>query len=195
MPHRTKHTPKVSTRSVKPYACESSREKRQQDRQTARQTDRRTDSQTDRQTHRRTVQNHFSRRFGGCTLYIPNPVLSRSRFFARCQYFHWHGSNNENNQILVFKTGCRNISCKGLFRRGWHFCRSIFESNESKTMYPKIYVIFISHQCPLVKLTFFFIVVSLLIGIINVGQFLQVSMSSSVSNKDNILNCWTCWSR
>jgi len=26
-------------------------------------------------------------------LYIPNPVLSRSRFFARCQYFHWHGSN------------------------------------------------------------------------------------------------------
>ena len=62
MPHGTKHTPKVSTRSVKPYACESSREKRQQDRQTARQ--------TDRQTHRRIVQNHFSRRFGGCTSQI-----------------------------------------------------------------------------------------------------------------------------
>jgi len=26
------------------------------------------------------------------TLYIPNPVLSRSRFFARWQYFHRHGS-------------------------------------------------------------------------------------------------------
>ena len=70
MPHVTEHTPKVSTRSVKPYACESSREKRQQDRQTARQTDRRTDRQTDRHTHRRIVQNHFSRRFGGCTSQI-----------------------------------------------------------------------------------------------------------------------------
>jgi len=62
MPHVTKHTPKVSTRSVKPYACESSREKRQQDRQT--------EGQTDRQTHRRIVQNHFSRCFGGCTSQI-----------------------------------------------------------------------------------------------------------------------------
>jgi len=62
MPHVTEHTPKVSTRSVKPYACESSREKRQQDRQTARQ--------TDRHTHRRIVQNHFSRRFEGCTSQI-----------------------------------------------------------------------------------------------------------------------------
>ena len=66
MPHVTEHTPKVPTRSVNSYACESSREKRQQDRQTARQTDR----QTDRQTHRRLVQNHFSRRFGGCTSQI-----------------------------------------------------------------------------------------------------------------------------
>jgi len=62
MPHVTEHTPKVSTRSVKPYARESSREKRQQDGQTVRQ--------TDRQTHRRIVQNHFSRRFGGCTSQI-----------------------------------------------------------------------------------------------------------------------------
>ena len=62
MPHVTEHTPKVSARSVKPYACESSREKRQQDRQTARQ--------TDRQTHRRIVQNQFSRRFRGCTSQI-----------------------------------------------------------------------------------------------------------------------------
>jgi len=58
MPHVTEHTPKVSTRSVKPYACESSREKRQQDRR------------PDRQTDRRIVQNHFSRRFGGCTSQI-----------------------------------------------------------------------------------------------------------------------------
>jgi len=58
MPHVTKHAPKVSTRSVKPYACESSREKRQQDRH------------QDRQTHRLIVQNHFSRRFGGCTSQI-----------------------------------------------------------------------------------------------------------------------------
>ena len=58
MPHVAKHTPKVSTRSVQPYACESSREKRQQDRQTA------------RQTHRRIVQNLFSRRFEGCTSQI-----------------------------------------------------------------------------------------------------------------------------
>ena len=68
MPHRTKHTPKVSTRSVKPYACESSREKRQQDRRPDRQTDRQTDTHT--HTHRRIVQNHFSRRFGGCTSQI-----------------------------------------------------------------------------------------------------------------------------
>jgi len=66
MPHVTKHTPKDSTRSVKPYACESSREKRQQDRRP----DRQTDGQTHRQTHRRIVQNHFSRRFGGCTSQI-----------------------------------------------------------------------------------------------------------------------------
>jgi len=26
--------------------------------------------------------------------YIPNPALSQTRFFARCQYFHWHGSKN-----------------------------------------------------------------------------------------------------
>ena len=70
MIHVTEHTPKVSTRSVKPYACESSREKRQQDRQTARQTDGQTDRQTDRQTHRRIVQNHFSRRFGDGTSQI-----------------------------------------------------------------------------------------------------------------------------
>jgi len=47
MPHVTEHTPKVSTRSVKPYACESSREKRQQDRQTVGQTDGQTDRHTD----------------------------------------------------------------------------------------------------------------------------------------------------
>jgi len=66
MLHETKHTPKVSTWSVKPYACESSREKRQQDRRSDRWTDRR----TDRQTHRRIVQNLFPRRFEGCTSQI-----------------------------------------------------------------------------------------------------------------------------
>jgi len=58
MPYVTEHTPKVSTRSVNPYARESSREKRQQDRR------------SDRQTHRRIVKNHFSRRFEGCTSQI-----------------------------------------------------------------------------------------------------------------------------
>jgi len=58
MPHVTEHTPKVSTRSVNPYARESLREKRQQDRQ------------TDRHTDRRIVQNHFSRRFEGCASQI-----------------------------------------------------------------------------------------------------------------------------
>jgi len=62
----TEHTPKVSTRSVNPYARESSREKRQQDRRL----DRQTDGRTDRQTHRRIVQNHFSRRFEGYTSQI-----------------------------------------------------------------------------------------------------------------------------
>jgi len=52
MPHVTEHTPKVWTRSVNPYARESSREKRQQDR------------------HRRIAQNHFSWRFEGCTSQI-----------------------------------------------------------------------------------------------------------------------------
>jgi len=58
MPHVTEHAPEVSTRSVNPYARESSREKLQQDRQ------------TNRQIHRRVVQNHFSRRFEGCTSHI-----------------------------------------------------------------------------------------------------------------------------
>ena len=40
------------------------------DSQTDRQPARQTDGQTDRQTHRRIVQNHFSRRFGGCTSQI-----------------------------------------------------------------------------------------------------------------------------
>ena len=62
MPYVTEQTPKVSFRSVNPYARESSREKRQQDR--------RTDRRTDRHTHRRIVQNHFSRRFEGCTSQI-----------------------------------------------------------------------------------------------------------------------------
>jgi len=54
MPNVTKHASKVSTRSVYPYARESLRKRLQQD----------------RQTHRRVVQNHFSRRFEGCTSQI-----------------------------------------------------------------------------------------------------------------------------
>ena len=64
MPRVTENTPKVSTRSLKPCACESSQEKRQQDRRSD------TDRYIDRQTHRRIVQNHFSRRFDGCTSQI-----------------------------------------------------------------------------------------------------------------------------
>jgi len=58
MPYIIEHTPKVSTRSINPYACESSREKRQQD------------GRTERQTHRRIVQNQFPRRFEGCAFQI-----------------------------------------------------------------------------------------------------------------------------
>jgi len=70
MPHVTEHTPKVSTRSVNPYARESLREKRQQDRRSDRRTDR----------HRRIVQNHFPRRFEGCT--------SQIRSYLEVNFFH-----------------------------------------------------------------------------------------------------------
>ena len=60
------------------------------------QTDRQTDGQTDTQTDR--PKPLFSTFWG---LYIPNPVLSRSRFFARCQYFHWHGSKISGNTVLI----------------------------------------------------------------------------------------------
>jgi len=43
MPHITEHAPKVSTRSIYPYARESLREKLQQDGQTGRQTHTHTD--------------------------------------------------------------------------------------------------------------------------------------------------------
>jgi len=100
MHHVTEHTPRVSTRWVNPYACESLQEKRQKDRQTDRQTtDRRTDRRlTDGQTHWRIAQNHFSRRFEGCSSQIRS---SWSRFLARCQYFYWHGSKIWKS--LIFK--------------------------------------------------------------------------------------------
>ena len=50
-----------------------------------------TDSKTDRQTDGLSKTTFLD--VLGVVHYIPNPVLSRSRFFARCQYFHWHGSN------------------------------------------------------------------------------------------------------
>jgi len=64
MPHITERAPKVSTRSVYPYARESLRKKLQQD----------------RQTHRRVVQNHFSRRFEGSTSQIRSYVKLDSFF-------------------------------------------------------------------------------------------------------------------
>jgi len=90
MPHVTEHTPKVSTWSVKPYACESSREKRQQDRQTEGRTDRR----TDRQTLRRIVQNRFSRRFGGCT--------SQIRSYLEVDFLHDANTSIDMEVIKVF---------------------------------------------------------------------------------------------
>jgi len=91
MPYVTEHTPKVSTRSVKPYACESSRKKRQQDEQTARQTD----GQTDRQTHRRIVENHFSRRFGGCT--------SQIRSYLEVDFLHDANTSIDMEVTLTWK--------------------------------------------------------------------------------------------
>jgi len=51
---------------------------------------RKSDSRTDTHTHGRIVQNHFSLRFEGCTSQIRSYL--EVDFFARCQYFHWHGS-------------------------------------------------------------------------------------------------------
>jgi len=64
MPYITEHATTVSTRSVNPYARESSREKRQQD----------------RHTHTDIVQNHFSRRFEGCT--------SQIRSYLKLDFLH-----------------------------------------------------------------------------------------------------------
>ena len=85
MPHVTEHTPKVSTRSVKPYAWESSREKRQQDRQ------------QDWQTHRRIIQNHFSRRFGGCT--------SQIRSYLEVDFLHDANTSIDMEVIWILLAG------------------------------------------------------------------------------------------
>ena len=75
MAHVTEHTPKVSTRSINPYARESSREKRQQDGRTDRQTDGL--SKTTFLDVLRVVQ-------------CPSQIRSYLEvdFFARWQYFH-----------------------------------------------------------------------------------------------------------
>jgi len=111
MPHVTKHTPKVSTRSVKPYACESSREKRQQDGQTDRQTYRQTDRQTDTQTDR--PKPLFSTFWG---LYIPNPVLSRSRFFARCYFNIRCNITSIDMEVILRRTHRKVLSGRSLLR-------------------------------------------------------------------------------
>jgi len=81
MPHMTEHAPfhfnRFTLTSVK--VCGKSYSK--------------TDIRTVRlaHTHRRIVQNHFSTfRW----LHIPNPFLSQTRFFPRCQYSMGHGCKN-----------------------------------------------------------------------------------------------------
>jgi len=64
MPYITEHIPKVSSRSVDPYARESSRQKRQ----------------TGGQTDTRIGQNHFSRRFDGC--------ISQIRSYLKLDFLH-----------------------------------------------------------------------------------------------------------
>ena len=107
MPHVTEHTPKVSTRSVKPYACESSREKRQQDRRPDRQKDRQTDGQTDRQTQRRIVQNHFSRRFGGCT--------SQIRSYLEVDFLH-DANTSIDMEVKYHPSGNMKFNNLGIFQ-------------------------------------------------------------------------------
>ena len=80
----TEHAPKVSTRSVNPYARESSPKRLQQDRQRDRQTDRHTHRDTDTFTNGLSKTTFLDVR----RLYIPNAVLSQTRLFARCQHFH-----------------------------------------------------------------------------------------------------------
>ena len=49
------------------------------------------DSKTDRQTHRRIVQNHFSRRFGGCT--------SQIRSYLEVDF--WHDANTSIDMEVI----------------------------------------------------------------------------------------------
>jgi len=121
MPHVTEHTPKGSTRSVKPYACESSREKRQQktdgqtDGQTNGRTDRRSDKRTDRQTHRRIVQNHFSRRFEGCT--------SQIRFYFEVDVLH---DANTSIDMEVTNRGKRHYESASGMKLGIYWLRYVY---------------------------------------------------------------------
>ena len=50
-------------------------------------------SKTDRQTHTDVLSKTTF--LDVWRLYIPDPVLSQTRFFARCQYFNWHGSKKK----------------------------------------------------------------------------------------------------
>jgi len=62
------------------------------------------DSKTDRQTHRRIVQNHFSRRFGGCTTQI--------RFYLEVDFLHDANTSidMEVKAVVVVRMGKIGIS-------------------------------------------------------------------------------------
>jgi len=106
MSHVTEYTPKVSTRLVNPYARERSREKRQQDRQ------------TDRQTHKRIVQNHFSRRFEGCT--------SQIRSYLEVNILH------DVNTVLACNFSTHSSACSFWTKRvrSWNRLWRVFASTE-----------------------------------------------------------------
>jgi len=119
MPHVTKHTPKVSTWSVNPYARESSREKRQQDRRSNRQTD----GRTDRQTHRRIVQNHFSRRFEDCT--------SQIRSYLEVDFLHGANTSIDMEVKLIFFLGMKAQQGKRVIWYFWTLMKNYTEGELS----------------------------------------------------------------
>jgi len=113
MPYITEHAPKVSTRSVNSYARESSREKRQKD----------------RQTHRRVVQNHFSRRFEGCTSqirsYLKLNFLHDANTFIDMEVMDLNFPYKDSPRIpLIFLTFCLLLPClksKEVLKFWWKF--------------------------------------------------------------------------
>jgi len=143
MPHITEHAPNVSTRSVNPYARESLRKRLQQD--------------IHRHTHRWVVQNHFSRRFEGCTSQIRSylkldflhdastsndmeiklpPLLGmkvnqgKSAILLLCQWKYWHRAKNR----LRDKTGFVTYNPQNVEKSG--FGQSVFVSVR-RSLFPR----------------------------------------------------------